>query len=142
MIYFKYRKKIYPINLEINEPYVAKFSDATNQRNSYKFLFDILFSSPNDTKKFMFVKNKVFLSLRYPLSISLKELTLQGEVDIYLSDALYNNGKSFFKNVPETGAIDLDSNFLSFLEINYKILPITFQKYMVFARKEVFIQLI
>ena len=62
----------------------------------------------------MFVKNKVFLSSRYPFSILLKELTLLGEVDIYLSDALYSNGKLFLKNVPETGAIDIDSNLLSF----------------------------
>ena len=62
----------------------------------------------------MFVKNKVFLSSRYPFSILLKELTLLGEVDIYLSDALYSNVKLFLKNVPETGAIDIDSNLLSF----------------------------
>ena len=62
----------------------------------------------------MFVKNKVFLSSRYPLSISLKDLTLQGEVDIYLLDALYNNDKSFLKNVLETGAINVDSNLFSF----------------------------
>ena len=62
----------------------------------------------------MFVKNKVFLSSRYPFSISLKELTLLGEVDIYLSDELYSNDKSLLKNVPETGAIDVDSNLLSF----------------------------
>ena len=74
----------------------------------------IFFSSPNDTKRFMFVKNKVFLSSRYPFSISLKELTLLGEVDIYLSDELYSNDKSFLQNGPETGAIDVDSNLLSF----------------------------
>ena len=62
----------------------------------------------------MFVKNKVFLSSRYPFSISSKELTLLGEVDIYLSDELYSNDKSFFKNEPETGAINVDSNLWSF----------------------------
>ena len=62
----------------------------------------------------MLVKNKVSLSSRYPFSISLKELTLLGEVDIYLSDELYSNDKSLLKNVPETGAIDVDSNLLSF----------------------------
>ena len=114
MIFLKYRRKIYPFKLEITESYIAKFSDATDNRNSYKFLFGVLFSSPTDTKKFMFVKNKVFLSSRYPLSISLKDLTLQGEVDIYLLDALYNNDKSFLKNVLETGAINVDSNLFSF----------------------------
>ena len=79
-----------------------------------KFLFDILFSSPTDTKRFMFVKNKVFLSSRYPFSISSKELTLLGEVDIYLSDEPYSNDKSLLKNVPETRAIDVDSILLSF----------------------------
>ena len=29
-------------------------------------------------------------------------------------DELYSNDKSFFKNVPERGAIDVDSNLLSF----------------------------
>ena len=83
MIFFKYRDKIYPFKLEFTEPYIAKFSDVKYKRNSYKFLFDILFSSPTDTKRFMFVKNKVFLSSRYPFSISSKELTLLGEVNVY-----------------------------------------------------------
>ena len=114
MIFFKYRDKIYPLKLEITELYIAKISDATDKRNSYKFLFGIIFSSPTGTKRFMFLKNKVFVSLSYPFSISSKELTLLGEVDICLSDELYSNDKSFFKNVPETGAIDFDSNLLSF----------------------------
>ena len=54
----------------------------------------------------------------YPFSISSKELTLSGEVDVYLSEELYNNDRLFLKNVPETGAIDVDSSSLSFLEIN------------------------
>ena len=62
----------------------------------------------------MFVRNKVFLNSRYPFSISSKELILQDEVDVYLSDALYSNDKSFLKNLPETGAIDVDSNLLPF----------------------------
>ena len=114
IIFFKYHNKIYPFKLEMTKPYIARFSDATDKGNSYKFLFDILFSSPTDTKKFMFVKNNVPLSSKYPFSISLKELTLLGEVDIYLSDKLYSNDKSFLKNVPETGAINVDSNLLFF----------------------------
>ena len=114
MIFLKYRGKIYPFKLEITKHYITKFSDATDEWNSYKFLFDILFSSPTDRKRFMFVRNKVFLSWRYPFSILLKQLTLQGEVDIYLSDPLYNNDKWFLNNVPEKGAIDVDSNLLSF----------------------------
>ena len=78
------------------------------------FHFIYLFISPTDTKRFMFVKNKVFLSSRYPFSISLKELTLLGEVDNYLLYELYSNDKSFLKNVPETGVINVDSNLLSF----------------------------
>ena len=114
MIFLKYHNKIYPFKLEITESFVAKFSDAVDKRNSYTFLFDILFLSPTDTKKFMLVKNKAFLSSRYPFSISLKQLTLLGEVDVYLLDALYSNDKSFLKNVPETGAINVDSDLLSF----------------------------
>ena len=68
MIFLKYCAKIYQFKLETTEPYIAKFFDARDKRNSYEFLFDILFPSPTDTKKFMFVKNKVFLSLRYPFS--------------------------------------------------------------------------
>ena len=115
VIFLKYCNKIYPFKLEITEPFVAKFFDATDKQNSYKFLLDIIFSSPIDTKRYMFVKKKFFLSSRYLFSISSKELTLLGEVDVYLSDALYRNDKSFFKNVPETGAINVDSNLLSFL---------------------------
>ena len=125
MIFLKY-DKIYPFKLEITEPFVAKFSDVADKRNSYKFLFDILFFlSPIETKKFIFLKNKVCLSSRYPFSISSKELTLLGEVDVYLSDALYSNNKSFLKNVSETGAIDIDSNLFFF-----------------FRNQEIFIQLI
>ena len=96
MIFLKYRDKIYPFKLEITEPYIVNFSETTDKRSSYKFLFDILFSSPNDTKRFMFVKSKVFLSSRYPFSISSsKELTLLDEVDVYLLDVLYSKDKSF-----------------------------------------------
>ena len=56
MIFFTYHNKIYPFKIEITEPYIAKFSDATDKRNSYKFLFDIPFLSPTDTKRFMFEK--------------------------------------------------------------------------------------
>ena len=66
----------------------------------------------------MFVKNTVFLSSMYPFSILSKELTLSGEVDVYLSEELYNNDRLLLKNVPETEAIDGDSSSLSFLEIN------------------------
>ena len=114
MILFKYRDKLYPFKLEITEPYIAKFCDPTDKWNSYKFLFDILFSSPTNKKRLMFVKNKFFLSSRYPFSISSKELTVLGEVDIYLSDELYSNDKSFLKNVPEVGAIDVNPSLLSF----------------------------
>ena len=44
----------------------------------------------------------------------MKELTLLGEVDNYLLYELYSNDKSFLKNVPETGVINVDSNLLSF----------------------------
>ena len=64
----------------------------------------------------MFVKNKVFLCSRYPFSISSKVLTLQGKVNIYLVDELYSNEKLFLKNVPETGAIDVNSKLLSFFK--------------------------
>ena len=78
MIFLKYHGKWYPFKLEITKPYIAKFSDATDKGKSYRFLFEILFSSPTDTKTFMFVRNKGFLSSRYPFSISSKELTLEG----------------------------------------------------------------
>ena len=110
MTFLKYRNKIYPFKLEITEPYIDKFSEATDKRNSYKFLFDTLFSCPTDTKRFIFVKNKVFLSSWYRFSILSKELTLVGKIDIYLSNELYSNDKSFLKNISETGAIVVDSN--------------------------------
>ena len=62
----------------------------------------------------MFVKNKIFLSSRYPFSISSKEFTILGEVDIYLTNELYGNEKLFLKSVPETGAINVNSKLLSF----------------------------
>ena len=61
MIFFKYRNKIYPFKLEISEPYIAKFFYATDKRNSYKFLFYILFSSSTNVKRFMLLKTKSFL---------------------------------------------------------------------------------
>ena len=113
MMFLNYHNKTHPFKLEITEPFVAKFSNAVDKRNSYKFLFDILFLSPTNTKKFMFAKNKVFLSSRYVFSISSKELTLLGEVDVYLSDEFYSDDKLFFKNVLEAGTINVDFN-LSF----------------------------
>ena len=70
MIFLKYHNKLYLFKLEITEPFVGRFSDVADKFLMYKFLFDILFSSPIDTKKFMFVKNKVFLRSRYPFDIS------------------------------------------------------------------------
>ena len=137
MIFLKYRDKIHPFKLEITEPYIAEFFDATDKQNSYKFLFDILFSYPTDTKKFRFVKNKVFLSSRYSFSISSKELALLGEVDVYLSDALYSNDKSFLKNLPETRVIDVDSN-LSFFRNQLQDLSYTISKIYGFRQKRGF----
>ena len=74
----------------------------------------------------------------YPFSISSKELTLSGEVDVYLSEELYSNDRLFLKNVPETGAINVNSSSLSFLEINQETHLITFQKYTVFIKKKGF----
>ena len=86
----------------------------------------------------MFVKNKVLLSSRYPFSISSKELTLLGKVDIYLSDELYSNDKSFFKNVPKTGAIDVDSNLLSFFRNQLQDPSYNVLKIYVFRQKRGF----
>ena len=61
IIFLIYRSKIYPFKLEITEPYIAKFSDATDKRNSYKFLFDILFSSPTSAKSLCLLEIKTFL---------------------------------------------------------------------------------
>ena len=100
-----------------------------------------LFVSPTDTKRFMFVKNKVFLSLRYLFSISSKELTLLGEVDVYFSDEFYSNDKSFLKNLPEIGAINVDSSLTFFrnrlVDPSYNV-----SKIYGFRQKKVFIQLI
>ena len=38
-----------------------------------------------------------------------------GEVDVYLSPNLYNNNKSFLKNINETGEVAIDSNALSYI---------------------------
>ena len=38
-----------------------------------------------------------------------------GEVDVYLSPDLYNNNKSFLKNINETGEDAIDSNMLSYI---------------------------
>ena len=39
MMLLNYHNKTYPFKLEITEPFVAKFSNAVDKRNSYKFLF-------------------------------------------------------------------------------------------------------
>ena len=67
----------------------------------------------------MFVKSSAFASKRY--SFYLKKggtntkLILMGEVDVYLSPDLYNNNKSFLKNINETGKVAIDSNVLSYI---------------------------
>ena len=40
---------------------------------------------------------------------------VMGEVDVYLSPDLYNNNKSFLKNINETGEVANDSNALSYI---------------------------
>ena len=73
----------------------------------------------------MFVKSLLFASSRYPFC--LKKTTtkktkrkksgtiLMGELDVYLSPNLYNNNKSFLKNINETGEVAIDSNVLSYI---------------------------
>ena len=38
-----------------------------------------------------------------------------GEVDVYLSPDLYNNNKSFLKNINETGEVAIYLNMLSYI---------------------------
>ena len=38
-----------------------------------------------------------------------------GEVDLYLSPDLYNNNKSFLKNINEIGDVAIDSDVLSYI---------------------------
>ena len=61
MIFLKYRDKIHPFKLEITEPYIAEFFDATDKQNSYKFLFDILFHIQPIQKSLGLLKTKSFL---------------------------------------------------------------------------------
>ena len=67
----------------------------------------------------MFVKSLVFPSKRQ--SFYLKKdgtntkLILMGEVDLYLSPDLYNNNKSFLKNINEIGDVAIDSDVLSYI---------------------------
>ena len=51
-----------------------------------------------------------------------------GEVDIYLSPDLYNNNKSFLKNINETGEVAIDSNMLSFIRGQLKDSTYTISK--------------
>ena len=57
MIFFK----IYPFKLEITEPYTAKFSDATDKRNSYKFYLIYFFHLQLIQKGLCLLKTKYFL---------------------------------------------------------------------------------
>ena len=72
----------------------------------------------------MFVKSLVFPSSRLPILFEKNNnkknqkksgTILMGEVDVYLSPNLYNNNKSFLKNINETGEVAIDSNALSYI---------------------------
>ena len=72
----------------------------------------------------MFVKSLVFSSSRLPILFEKNNnkknqkksgTILMGEVDVYLSPNLYNNNKSFLKNINETGEVAIDSNALSYI---------------------------
>ena len=75
----------------------------------------IVFPNPRDVKNFMFIKGLVFTNSCYPFCLKKNGTKLMGEVDVYLPPDLYNNNKSFLKNINETGEVANDSDALSYI---------------------------
>ena len=50
------------------------------------------------------------------------------EVDVYLSPDLYNNDKSFLKNIIELGEVAIDSNMVSHIRAKLRDLTYTTSK--------------
>ena len=79
------------------------------------FFFDAF---PNPTVFKNFVKSLVFTKSPYPFYFNRNGTILMEEVDVYLSPDLYNNNKSFLKNINETGEAAIDSNALSHIRVD------------------------
>ena len=106
----KYQGNFVPYKLNIRRAYCNKISSTNDKRNAYELFFDIVFPDPTEVRNFMFVKTWIFASQPYPFSLKKDgtKLMLMEEVDVYLSPELYNNNKSFFKNINETGEVAID----------------------------------
>ena len=86
----------------------------------------------------MFVKTWIFASQRYPFHLKkdATKLILMGEVDVYLSPDLYNNNKSFLKNINETGELAIYSNMLSYIMWQLRDSTYTISKMYGFRARE------
>ena len=61
-----------------------------------------------------------------------------GEADVYLSSDLYNNNKSFLKNINKTGKVPIDSNMLSYIRGQLRYSTYTISKIYGFRAGKVY----
>ena len=112
--------------------YYDKIYNTNTKRTVYEFFFDIVFPNLTKVKNFMFVKSLVFASEHYPFILKKDgtntKLIMMGEVDVYLSPDLYNNNKSFLKNINELDEVATDSNMLSYIRGKLRDLTYTISK--------------
>ena len=96
IVFIKCQGNFVPYKLNITKAYYDKICNTNDKLNLNDFFFDAF---PNPTVFKNFVKSLVFTKSPYPFYFNRNGTILMEEVDVYLSPDLYNNNKSFLKNI-------------------------------------------
>ena len=89
VIFFKYRRQIYALKLEITKAYYEKSKKDGNQKFDFQIIiFRTLFLSGKNYN-YLIEKAKAFQSSRYPIIINDDKFIVLGNIDLYLSPELY-----------------------------------------------------
>ena len=113
VIFFKYRRQIYALKLEITKAYYEKSKKDKNQKFDFQmFIFKTLFPTGKNYR-YLIEKAKAFQSSRYPIIITDDKFIVLGNIDMYLSPELYAKNKSFLRDFTETGEVNVTSCMLT-----------------------------
>ena len=113
VFFFKYRRQIYALKLEIIKAYYKKSKKDRNQKFDFQmFIFKTLFPSWKNCR-YLIEKAKAFQSSRYPIIINDDKFIVLGNIDLYLSPELYAKNKSFLRDFTETGEVNVTSCMLT-----------------------------
>ena len=113
VFFFKYRRQIYALKLEIIKAYYKKSKKDRNQKFDFQmFIFKTLFPSWKNCR-YLIEKAKAFQSSRYPIIINDDKFIVLGNIDLYLSPELYAKNKSFLRDSTKTGEVNVTSSMLT-----------------------------